>query len=206
MTSYTEGILRLLTSEFRSSSKAGPSITQWTASFLRIITGAFRVIRAKWYLRKCNVGKLNTVRGNPRIDCRGTIQLGKRVKIWSHIHKTHVSTGTNGRLQIGDHTFINSGTTISAHKEVTIGSHCQIAPDVVILDSDFHDASHASTSGESSSIHIGNHVWLATRSMVLKGVSIGDGATVAAGAVVTKDVPPYSVVAGIPAKIIKTRS
>ena len=52
-------------------------------------------------------------------------------------------------------------------------------------------------------IHIGNDVWIGARSIIMDGVSIGDGAIVAAGSVVTKDVPPYAVVGGSPAKIIK---
>ena len=57
--------------------------------------------------------------------------------------------------------------------------------------------------GKSKPIIIEDDAWLATRCMVLKGVTIGKGAVVAAGAVVTKDVPPYTMVAGVPAKAIK---
>ena len=53
-------------------------------------------------------------------------------------------------------------------------------------------------------LSIGDNVWLATRVIVLKGVSIGEGSTIASGAVVTKDIPPYSIAAGVPAKVIKT--
>ena len=82
MISYTEGILRLLTSELGSSTRGSSRITRGIAILPRIITGTYRVLRAKWYLRKCDIGKLNTVRGTPRIDCRGKIELGKRFKIW----------------------------------------------------------------------------------------------------------------------------
>ena len=58
---------------------------------------------------------------------------------------------------------------------------------------------------ESPISHIGNDVWIGTRAIVMDGVSIGDGAIVAAGAVVTKDVPPYAIVGGVPAKIIRYR-
>ena len=51
-------------------------------------------------------------------------------------------------------------------------------------------------------IHIGNHVWIGTRATILKGVDIGEGAIIAAGAVVTHDVPPHSIVGGVPAKVI----
>ncbi|MBP9873243.1 MAG: hypothetical protein KBC60_04350 [Haliscomenobacter sp.] len=71
------------------------------------------------------------------------------------------------------------------------------------MDSDFHGLDHNQMGGNSKPVILEDHVWLATRSMVLKGVRIGKGAVVAAGAVVTKDVPPYTVVAGVPAKVIK---
>ena len=54
-------------------------------------------------------------------------------------------------------------------------------------------------------IHIGNDVWIGTRAIITDGVEIGDGAAIAAGAVVTKDVPPYAIVGGVPAKIIRYR-
>lgn len=58
---------------------------------------------------------------------------------------------------------------------------------------------------ESPVCHIGNDVWIGTRAIIMDGVNNGDGAIIAAGAVVTKDVPPYAVVGGVPAKIIKYR-
>lgn len=58
---------------------------------------------------------------------------------------------------------------------------------------------------ESIPVHIGNDVWIGARAMILDGVSVGDGAVIGAGAIVTKDVPPYAIVAGVPAKIIRYR-
>jgi acetyltransferase-like isoleucine patch superfamily enzyme len=71
------------------------------------------------------------------------------------------------------------------------------------MDGDFHGVDNRDEAGKSGEIIIGDNAWLATRSMVLKGVSIGEGATVAAGSVVTKDVAPYTLVGGIPAKLIR---
>ena len=71
------------------------------------------------------------------------------------------------------------------------------------MDGDFHGVDDRAEPGKSDAIIIGDNAWLATRSMVLKGVKIGEGATVAAGAVVTKDVAPYTLVGGVPAKLIR---
>lgn len=62
-----------------------------------------------------------------------------------------------------------------------------------------------STSNPYKRVTIGNDVWIGTRAMILGGCTVGDGAVVAAGAIVTKDVPPYSIVAGVPAKVIRYR-
>ena len=98
--------------------------------------------------------------------------------------------------------FINEGVQITCASMITIGAGCVIARDVVIRD---HDAHVIETPGYeiSKPIEIGNHVWIGNRAMILKGVKIGDGAIIAAGAIVTKDVPANSIVAGVPAKVVK---
>lgn len=87
---------------------------------------------------------------------------------------------------------------------MTIGDGCVIAMGTVIRDNDGGNH-HLSTSGyvNAKPVSIGNHVWIGENSMVLKGVTIGDGAVVAAASVVTKDVPPHCLVAGTPARVIR---
>ncbi len=98
--------------------------------------------------------------------------------------------------------YFNAGVEITCRRRVTIGKGCTIAPHVVILDSDFH-ALLDRDDAASGDVCIGEHVWIGTRALILKGVTIGDGAVVAAGAVVTNDVRPACVVAGVPAKVIR---
>ena len=69
-----------------------------------------------------------------------------------------------------------------------------------------HDPQSPSFSDQGGEVHIGNRVWIGYRSLIMPGVTIGEGAVVAAGAVVTKDVKPYTVVAGVPAKPISSRT
>jgi acetyltransferase-like isoleucine patch superfamily enzyme len=169
----------------------------------RGVSGVLRLINAKVKLRNHTVGKMVTVRGNLRVDGNGIIVIGDRVKIWSHIHITQLSVGDKARLTIGDHTFINTGVIISARNKIQIGKNCQIANQVIIMDNDFHGIENRSTPEDPEPVIIEDNVWLATRCTILKGVTIGQGAVVAAGAVVTRDVPPYTLVGGIPAKIIR---
>ena len=98
--------------------------------------------------------------------------------------------------------FCNEGVQITCAKSVTIGRGCAIARDVIIRDYDAHQL--LNTGHEpAKAVSIGEHVWIGTRSVILKGVTLGDGVVVAAGAVVTKDVPARCLVAGVPARVIR---
>lgn len=103
-------------------------------------------------------------------------------------------------LTIGDGTFVNHRTELVAHSRVTIGRHCLLAWDVLVLDSDSHSVDGAP---HTAPVAIGDRVWIGARATVLKGVTVGDGAVVAAGSVVTKDVPPRALVAGNPARVVR---
>lgn len=98
--------------------------------------------------------------------------------------------------------FINEDVEITCASKITIGNGATIARGVVIRDFDAHKLKTPEHE-ISSPISIGRNVWIGNRAMILKGVSIGDGAVVAAGAIVTKDVPANSIVAGVPATIIR---
>ena len=113
-------------------------------------------------------------------------------------------------LTIGENVQINDGCHIAAVENITIGDNVLIASRVYISDHDHGEISLKSLMQHpserplvSSSVIIENDVWVGEAVVILKGVKIGKGTVIAAGAVVTKDVPSYSVVAGIPAKIIK---
>jgi maltose O-acetyltransferase len=168
-----------------------------------LIQGAWRVFVGFFYLRKCtSIGKWVSVNGRPIIGNLGQIVLGNEVRIWSTIVKARLYTGPKGKLIVGNNTNIN-GAHIDARFLIQIGNYVRIAPYTIILDSDFHDIKNHFSDVEAKPVVIEDNVWLATRCTILKGVRVGEGSVVAAGAVVTKDVPPYSVVAGVPARVIK---
>jgi acetyltransferase-like isoleucine patch superfamily enzyme len=101
--------------------------------------------------------------------------------------------------------YINNKCAIFCRNEIAIGEEVVIAPEVIIRDSDQHQlvGPDGNTKPMSSPIQIGNHVWIGTRSTILKGVTIGNNVVIAAGSVVTHDVPDNCLVAGVPAKVIK---
>ena len=107
----------------------------------------------------------------------------------------------NGHLVLNGG-FINEGVEITCASKITIGKGCKIARNVVIRDYDAHTL-ELQDYEISKEILIGEHVWIGTRAMILKGVKIGDGAVIAAGAIVTKDVPAGAIVAGVPASIVR---
>lgn len=108
----------------------------------------------------------------------------------------------NAKLEIGSG-YINGYSQIVCAKKIKIGKDVAIAREVVIRDTDAHDILYEGYKKEKE-VNIGNHVWIGAKAMIMKGVTIGDGAIIAAGAVVTKDVPARCLVAGVPAKVIKT--
>ena len=108
------------------------------------------------------------------------------------------------KLSIGDHTYINRSASIDCTQEITIGDYCAISDNVQILDSDFHTITYdGKTSSKSYPIHVGNHVWIGRSAIILKGVTIGDGAIIGAGSIVTKSIPSRCLAVGNPARVIK---
>jgi maltose O-acetyltransferase len=102
-------------------------------------------------------------------------------------------------FRMGRHSVINQGCRIDPRGGVEIGDNVSISAEVCILTAD-HDPQSPDFSGRSAPVHIEDHVFIGTRAMILRGVTIGRGAVVAAAAVVTRDVEPFSIVTGCPAR------
>lgn len=123
---------------------------------------------------------------------------------------SRINVNAGAKLSLGSG-YMNHDCVIDCFSSITIGYGVVISERVVIRDSDNH-AITSTENGELKSdekpaaapIVIQDHVWLGMNVVVLKGVTIGEGAIVAAGSVVTKDVPSHCLVAGVPAKVVKT--
>ena len=141
------------------------------------------------------------------------IHVGKNTIFLPHLFLTAWGEYDDSiKISIGDYSSIGAYCHISAYNKVSIGNHVLIGKWVSIVDND-----HGETNKESlmipplerklvskGPIVIGNHVWIGDKASILGGVTIGEGSIIGAHSVVTKDVRPYSIVAGIPAKVIKT--
>lgn len=155
--------------------------------------GALRVGLGPFGLTSEHDVSVIRVREGATFEVAGLVSLQRGVRI--------VVDG--GRLSIGHLTNVNGLTKILCKVGVAIGSGSTVSWDVEIMDNDFHTMVVDGTERPSAApIVIGDRVWIGARAIILKGVTIGDGSVVAAGAVVTKDVPPGSVVAGTPARVI----
>lgn len=162
------------------------------------ITGQFIIVRPNFFHKKSIV----------TIGIGFQSQASKKGNLFGIIQPNIINVCSPGAsVVIGDYVGI-SGSTISATKQIIIGNNVLIGSGCVICDSDAHPIhpsdrqNHELT--KSSPIVIGNNVFIGARSIILKGVTIGEGAVIGAGSVITKDVPPMTVVAGNPAIIIKS--
>lgn len=153
-----------------------------------------------------------------RSDCKaekpGTIRIGDHCRIYGRLE-----TQGNGRITIGAHSCIYLDTVIGSVSAITIGNCVMISNHVHIYDNNNHPTDPAVrhkmcmegfdgdawrwTHADAAPIVIEDDVWICEYAAIMKGVTIGKGSIVAAHAVVTKDVPPYTVVAGNPARVVK---
>jgi acetyltransferase-like isoleucine patch superfamily enzyme len=155
---------------------------------------------ADWHLRHCtSVGVQATILGHPTVDATDMI-VGDHFKIWSGPNRKTLVTGW-GKLRIGDRVFLNTGVFVSCVHEITIGNDVAIANDVYLTDSDSHGVEGRKV--REAPIRIGDGAWIGARAIILPGVTIGSRALVAAGAVVTRDVPNDTLVGGNPARLIR---
>ena len=109
------------------------------------------------------------------------------------------------RLTIGRGSIVGDHAILDARGGLIIGDNVNLSTNVAIWTGQ-HDYQSPVFAYVTAPVHIGNYVWLSFRTTILPGVTVGEGAVVAAGAVVTKDVPPYTIVAGIPARVIGARN
>lgn len=156
------------------------------------------------FRRHCTVvGKDLSVLGPCAASSSGTIDVSDGLTIRSRKYNmVEIWCARDARLSIGKNVFLNQGVRIACSREISIGDNTLIGDETVILDNDFHGV--ATSAAKIAPVRIESDVWLGTRVIVLRGVTIGRGSVVGAGAVVTRSIPPYSFAAGVPAQVIKS--
>ena len=167
----------------------------------------------------CQIHKTAFLHNTARIinsrNSRESITIGA----FTHVKGELLTFGHGGKITIGDYCYVGEQSNIWSALSIEIGDRVLIAHNVNIFDNLTHPinpkARHEQfkqiiTSGHPKHIDLSegavvlsNDVWIGCMSLVLKGVTIGEGAIVGAGSVVTKDVPPYTIVTGNPARIVR---
>lgn len=157
-------------------------------------------------LQGASVGEKCLMGSGLRIDRPWTVEFGKRCVLEPQVWIDIVSD--NASFRMGDYTFMGRGVHIFISERVSIGSNCLIGDGVIISDHK-HNIEYGKLIGlqgcTSDPVKIEDDVMLSVRSIILQGVSIGKGAVVGPGAVVTGNIPPYSIAAGAPARIVGKR-
>ena len=157
-----------------------------------------------------NTTKILNAQGN-----KSCIKIGD----FSTIRGEFFIFGHGGKIVIGKNCYVGEMSKIWSSIEITIGNNVLIAHNVNIIDNNSHPTNNYERRNHYKNIYTNGHpkeidlrekpikinddVWIGFNSIILKGVTIGEGAIVAAGSVVTKDIPPFTVAAGNPARVVK---
>lgn len=210
--------------DYRSRIKA---LSRRNMFFYRIVNMATRIYAMRGVkVRKSplvtldiyNIGKDNTfvtgrncIADKLRLEFRGDnnmVLFGDNVTMKNDCRI--MITGNNCTIEVGDNTSFTHHCQLEAQEEAThivIGEDCMFSNNILVRTNDSHyiyDVKTGNRTNTPGDVRIGNHVWLAAYSTVMKGVEIGDGTVIGYRSVVTKDIPSNCIAVGMPAKVVKT--
>ncbi len=162
-----------------------------------------------------HVRKASGLRLNVPLYCDGTgqVSLGSDITIGYGLSAILgdgmvrlKARGGAARIQVGEGTAISNNTQVFAEQSITIGARCLIGDGVLIFDSDFHDLSAEGRHHrrpQTAAVVLEDNVFIGSRAIILKGVTIGKDSVIGAGSVVVRSIPPGVIAAGNPAKVIR---
>lgn len=152
-----------------------------------------------------SMGSMIRLKGRLHLRVRGSLSVGDRVAFWGKQVPVNINVMPGATLTIGNNVFLNYGVDIGCYHSITVGNDVLIGPMTNILDDPLHELEPHS-GARPQPIVIEDNVWLSRNVTVQPGVRIGMNSVVATGSVVTKDVPPNSLVGGVPAKVLRELS
>ena len=180
------------------SLRAGGLFVVYPKSKIIIDKKATLIVDGEFYFNKSWHGKQT---------CPATLFIGKGATLsvrgcFIMRDGAYVTIEPDATLSLKDGT-LNNGGKISCFSKIVLGKNVRLSEGVILRDSDNHEVLRDGYV-KTAPITIGNSVWVGLRAIILKGVTIGDGSIVAAGALVNKPVPPHTLVGGVPAKTLSS--
>lgn len=142
--------------------------------------------------------------GRVHVQAGGDVELGEGVCLVGTMVPVEISSHEGSRISIGDRTFVNYGTSITAYQKVSIGRDCLLGHYLRISDRDEHGIENNELSSLVAPVTIEDRVWIGAHVTILPGIHIGCNSAIAAGSIVTRDIPANCVAAGNPARLLRT--
>jgi maltose O-acetyltransferase len=159
------------------------------------------LVTAPWYLRHATqIGRGVRTTEKPRIRNYGTLVIGDFTVIRSVNTPTEMAIGPGAELRIGRNCSVNYGVSFGVTKSIVIKDRVRVGPYSNLIDSNFHEVYSRNQDPDAYPIRIDSDVWIGSRCLILPGVHIGRGAVIGGGSTVVRDVPPFTIVGGNPAK------
>ena len=180
-------------------------VRRWWGGSLRMVRSAFHFARWRW--RCADFGWRSRLESPDLLTGLRHVRIGRRVEIRKGARIEAVGAATGNVISIGDGTSIHFRFHVGAARRVSIGRNVLIAGDVFVTDHD-HEPPAPGRPRVSGRLRVAPTVidddcWLGEGARVLKGVHLGQGCVVGANAVVTRSFPPYSIVGGVPARLLR---
>jgi acetyltransferase-like isoleucine patch superfamily enzyme len=166
------------------------------SELLRLAGIGLTTAKFRWIKRCAGPGSVMGLR--TRIVNSANVRIGSKVFFQDDVY---LRAGTEGRIVIGDRCAINSFAKFFGHGGITLGEDTQIGPGTLITTTG-HDY-RAGLETSFKAVTIGRRVWVGANVTILPGVQVGDHAVIGAGSVVHRNIPPYSVAVGVPARVIR---
>ena len=141
--------------------------------------------------------------GRIRLRADGDVEFGQGVTLVGDVVPIEFVSYNGSRISIGDHTFINYGSSITAYKQVNIGRHCLLGHHLLIIDRNELGIEQREVAPPAAPVIIEDHVWIGSHAIILPGVCIGRRAAIGAGSVVTRDIPADCLAVGNPARVVR---
>jgi len=133
----------------------------------------------------------------------GDVEFGQGVALVGDVVPIEFVSHNGACISIGDHTFINYGSSISAYNQVKIGCHCLLGHHTLIVDRNEHGVEQREIAPPPAPVIIEDHVWIGSRVIILPGRSVGHHSVIGAGSVVTKNIPANCLAVGNPARVVR---